>query len=311
MVDTIQRPDVVEITPEIIAQEALTVLASRLHLAKNVTKEAELVGQDKASQATKRGATVSVPKTGSLTANQKLPGQSVTLQDPSMDKVDITVDQHWEVTIAPEDYAQAVTDRNIQDTYLGDMITALAEKIETTIAGQFSNFTNSPIDATGADKTTMEGFVLQARKQLTTNRAPMSGRFGYWESGAINTLLQVDRFTKVSDYGANVAIQDGELGSIHSFKTFESIHVPDDGESPATYSNALMHRRAICLAMRPLPTPRGEGVKVSVITDPVSGLSMRALYSYNADLLADQLTLDVLFGVGVLRPELGVVIQTQ
>jgi hypothetical protein len=311
MTDTIQRADVVEITPEIIAQEALTVLATQLHLAKNVTKESELVGQAKAGQSVSKGATVSVPKTGTLVANQKSAGVAVTLQDPSMDKVDITVDQHWEVTIAPEDYAQAVTDRNIQDTYLGDMITALAEKIETSIAAQFANFTNSPIDATGATKDTMEGFVLQARKVITDNRAPMSGRFGYWETGAVNTLLQVDRFTKVSDYGANVAIQDGEVGTIHSFKTFESIFTPDDGGSPATYSNALMHRRAICLAMRPLPTPRGEGVKVSVITDPVSGLSMRALYSYNADLLADQLTLDVLFGVGVLRPELGVVIQTQ
>lgn len=311
MSDTIQRPDVAEITPEIIAQEALTVLSSQLHLAKNVTKESELVGQAKASQSVKKGATISVPKTGSLVANQKQPGQPVTLQDPGMDSVDISVDQHWEVTIAPEDYAQAVADRNIQDTYLGDMITALAEKIETLIAGQFSNFSNSPIDATGADKDTMEAKILEARKLLTTKRAPMAGRFGYWESGAINTLLTVDRFTKVSDYGANVSIQTGEMGTIHSFKTFESIHVPDDGESPATYSNALMHRRAICLAMRPLPTPRGEGVKVSVITDPESGLSMRALYSYNADLLADQLTLDVLFGVGTLREELGVVIQTQ
>lgn len=310
MADTIQKLDVSEITPEIIAQEALTVLSSQLALARNVTKEAELVGTDKASQSVKQGDVVSVPKTGALVANQKTAGQSVTLQDPSMDKVQITVDQHWEVTIAPEDVAQAVADRNIQDTYLGDMINALAEKIETLIAGQFANFSNDAIDATGATADTIEDYILQARKTLTDNRAPMVGRFGYWDTGAMNLMLKNDRFTRVDAYGANAAIQDGEVGKIHGFRNFESIFTPSDGGSPATYSNALMHRRAICLAMRPLPTPRGGGVKVSVITDPVSGLSMRALYSYNADLLADQLTLDVLFGVGTLRDELGVVVET-
>lgn len=304
----IVRADVVEVTPEIIAQEALGVLKARLHLAKNVTKEMEVVG-NRATDTVKMGAIVNIPKLGAVVANQKAENGDVTIQNPAMDNVAITVNQHWETTIAVEDYAQAVADRNIEDTYLGDMITALAEKIETSIAAQFANFTNTPIDAKSADKDTIEQYVLQARKTLTDNRAPMEGRFGYWDSGATNLLLQNGRFTEVAKYGNGVAIQDGELGKIHGFRSFESIFVPSAG-SPTVYSNALMHRRAIVLAMRPLPTPRGGGVKVAVITDPESGLVMRALYSYNANKLADQLTLDVLFGVGVLRPELGVVVQT-
>lgn len=305
MAGTIVRADVAEITPEIIAQEALTVLSAELHLARNVTKDSELVPESQ-RQAVKGGATIQVPKTGALVASNKAEGGDVVIQDPAMDKVDITLDQHWEVTIAPEDYAQAVADRNIQDTYLGDMIRALAEKIETTVAGKIDLFSET-IDATGG---LTEDKVLEARKYLTDNRAPMTGRFAYLETGAVNQLLKIERFTSVEKYGANASIQDGELGKIHGFRAFESIFVPDNAGSPAVYSNAFMHRRAICLAMRPLPTPRGGGVKVAVVTDPVSGLSMRALYSYNANKLADQLTLDVLFGVGLLRGELGVKVTT-
>jgi len=310
MPGTIQRADVAEITPEVIAQEALTVLAANLPLATNVTKEAELVGSDKITSVNK-GDVINVPKTGTITANQKSEGGDVVIQNPGMDKVQISIDQHWEATIAPEDYAQAVADRNIQDTYLGDMILALAEKIEATIAGKFSLFSNDVIDATGADKDTIEDFVLSARKTLTKNRAPLSGRFGYWDSGATNLLLKNPRFTQVQNYGANTAIQDGELGKIHSFRNFESIFVPTvANSSPVQYNNALMHRRALCLAMRPLPMPRGAGVKASVIVDQATGLAMRVLYSYNANKLADQMTLDVLFGVGALRPELGVIVKT-
>lgn len=296
----------VEITPEIIAQEALGVLRAKLHLARNVTKEMEIVG-NRATEFTKMGKVITIPKLGTVEANAKTPNSDFVIQQPDMDGVQVTIDQHWECTIGVDDYAQAIADRNIEDTYLGDMITALAEKIEVTIAGQFDNFSNSPISATSG---LTEDKVLEARKVLTDNRAPMDGRFGYWETGAVNQLLKLDRFTSVEKYGANTSIQDGELGKIHGFRNFESIFVPNDGGSPAVYSNALMHKRAIVLAMRPLPIPRGAGVKVAVITDPESGLMMRALYSYNASKGFDQLTLDVLFGVGVLREELGIVIQT-
>lgn len=309
MPGTIQQAHVAEITPEIIAQEALTVLAAELHLARNVTKEAELVSADQITPV-KKGKVISVPKLGTVEAHEKAAGGDVVLNQADMTDVQITVDNHWECTIAPEDAAQAVVDRNIQDTYLGDMIRVLAEKIETKLAAEFANFTNTPIDATGATKDTIESFVLQARKKLRDNRAPMTGLFGYWGTGATNILLESPRFTEVAKYGSGISIQEGEMGKIHGFRSFESLFTPGDGGSPEVYSNALMHRRALVLAMRPLPTPRGGGVKASVVVDPNSGLAMRVLYSYNAQKLADQLTLDVLFGVHTLRPELGVVVQT-
>lgn len=308
MAGTIVRADVAEITPEIIAQEALTVLAAELHLARNVTKESDIVDRSKLG-AVAMGDVVNVPITGALVANQKSQGGEVSVQDPSMDKVQISIDQHWEVTIAPEDYAQATADRNIQDTYLGDMIRALAEQIETKLATVAQGFsTHAAIDATsGID----EDDYLEIRKRLTQSRAPMSDRFVYLDSGAVNSTLKIDRFTAVEKYGANTIIQDGELGKIHGSRVLESIFVPDDGGSPATYNNIAMHKRALVLCMRPLPTPRGGGVKASVIVDPVSGLAMRVLYSYNANKLADQVTLDVLFGAGILRDELGMIVHTR
>lgn len=305
MAGTIIKADVAPIVPEVIAQEALTYLGTKLHLARNVTKEAEIVPASKIA-AVGQGDKVVVPTTGTLVAHQKAEGGDVLIQDPTMDKVEITIDQHWEVTIAPEDYAQAVADRNIQDTYLGDMINVLAEKIESYLAGVAQTFTQRINAGSSLD----EDDFLTARAYLTNNRAPLDGRFGYWDTGSINKMLKIDRFTTVEKYGANTSIQDGEIGKIHGFRNFESVLVPATVGSASHYDNFLMHKRAMVLAMRPLPTPRGGGVKVSTIVDPNSGLAMRALYSYNADKLADQLTLDVLFGAGKLRDEFGVVVET-
>ena len=67
-----------------------------------------------------------------------------------------------------------------------------------------------------------------------------------------------------------------------------------------------MHRDAMILAMRPLPRPKAPGVKVAYAMK--DGLMIRVVMSYNADQLADQVTIDTLFGVATLRSELGVTV---
>ncbi|MBX6352951.1 MAG: hypothetical protein IRZ10_06405 [Thermoflavifilum sp.] len=49
-----------------------------------------------------------------------------------------------------------------------------------------------------------------------------------------------------------------------------------------------------------------QGVRVTTIRDDMSGLVLRVLFAYNPTFLGVQVTLDVLYGVAVLRPEFGV-----
>lgn len=67
-------------------------------------------------------------------------------------------------------------------------------------------------------------------------------------------------------------------------------------------ANLAFHRNAFALVTRPLEAP--AGAKSEVIN--YNGLSIRAVYSYDMNLKADVVSLDLLCGVKTLTPELAV-----
>ncbi len=70
----------------------------------------------------------------------------------------------------------------------------------------------------------------------------------------------------------------------------------------------MFHKNAFAIALAPLPEiGDGAGARMATITDPRTGLSIRARVAY-ADATAQvHVTLDVLFGVKCLDPNLAVV----
>lgn len=298
MADTMGVTQSANFIPEVWANAALGKLEAELNLAKNVARDFEYT-------PSKEGDTVHIPVRGSLQANQKTSGTGVTLQNPTATKVDVSLDQHWEVTFAVEDIAKAQANQDIMMGYIEDAVLVLSEKIEAGLAGLYSSLTGSVINDNGGDIS--EDDILDAREALTNARAPRTNRFMYLDPSQVNVLLKMERFTTPEKYGTGMPVQEGELGKIHGFRVFESLFVPS-AASPATKSNIAMHRNAMVLAMRPLPEPKAPGAVATVIEK--DGLGIRVVYSYNADQLADQVTLDILYGVGVLRSSLGMVIES-
>lgn len=298
MVDTMGVTQSANFIPEIWANAALGKLEAELNLAKNVARDFEFTTQ-------KEGDTIHIPVRGALTANAKVSGTGVTLQNPTATKVDVTLDQHFEVTFAVEDIAKAQANQDIMMGYVEDAVIALAEKIEAALAGLYGSLTGATVNSGGGDIT--EDDILSAREALTNARAPRNGRFLYLDPSQVSVLLKLERFTTPEKYGSGMPVQEGELGKIHGFRVFESLFVESAG-SPAVNKNLAMHRNAMVLAMRPLPEPKAGGVVSTVVEK--DGIGIRVIYSYNADQLADQVTLDILYGVGVLRSALGMVVES-
>jgi hypothetical protein len=285
--DTLSTAELSEFIPEIWAQRSIELFQKELMLAKNVARDSEFTRE-------KVGNTIHVTKRGALVANRKLPHQPVTLQQPEADTVDIVLDQHWEVSFTIEDVASAQTNQDVMDGYVQDAINVLGEKVESDLFAETLNF-----DAIGSDGDTPDrADVLTARATLTRNGAPRSNRHLYLNTGDVNIYLDDDKFIDAGE--ADIA--EGTLGRFYGFQTHESAFLEDQG-SPAKTWNVAMHRNALVLATRALPEPKG-GAKVAVVEK--DGIIMRVVYSYNADYLAEQVTIDMLYGTGVLDENLGV-----
>lgn len=288
--------NVSEVTPEVIGQEALGMLTADAALINAVSRDTSL-------EAAKAGQTVKIGKRGAVVANKKVGGNKVTLQNPSMTASEVSL-EHWEVTFSLEDIVKTIVgDKMELDLgYIADSIGVLREKIEEQIGALFADATLEEVGDGSTEFT--EDIALEARKGLTDLKAPMAERYLALSSRQTNAGLKLDRFTRADAYGKTGVIADGALGKIASFNVLESPFVPYTEGVGAVEKGAAFHKWGIALATRRMQSfvPQGVGVKIGFVEK--DGITFRVVISYNADVLATQITVDTLFGVGFLRKDL-------
>lgn len=291
--DTINRDKIDAFIPEKVANRALNKLTTYMNLARTVYRDFEPeVAQD--------GDTVSLPKYGSLTANEFSKTGTVTQQDPEDDSVSCTLDQHWESTFLIRDVAKAMANQNVIDGYVENGAIALAEKVETTLASLY----------TSAGGTVSAGSDLQLDDLRTLRKAHVDAKvprvmskFLYVDSDGYNDLLALANISQSDQFGSRNALLTGSIPAIYNYGIFESQNVQTSG-SPSTYHCLGYTEQAMALAMRPLPNPgNGLGVRSAVVQDEESGIGMRVSYSWDPQHLGIQVTLDVLFGVTTVRDD--------
>jgi len=295
--DTINTTLINSFIPEKVAAVALNKLSSYMNLGKTVYRDFE-------NEVSDNGDVIRVPKFGNLTANEMSQTGVVTLQNPADDEVSITLDQHWEVSFLIRDIAKAMSKPKVLEGYVKNGMIALAEKIENSIAGLYTEAGDTVTGTFGKDK------VREARKKLVDAKVPrLAPKYLYLDSDGYDTLLADTTIGDAASFGSRSALISGDIPQLYGFGIFESQNVSTSG-SPATYHGLAYVEEAMALVMRPLPNPgNGLGVMSTVVTDEESGLGMRVSYSWDKDHLGVQVTLDTLFGVGVLRPELLIDIQ--
>jgi hypothetical protein len=282
--------------PEIWANEALTALRSYLNLAKTVRRDLD-------GSVASYGDTIHIPKTGALSVNAKVTNENVTRQAPADDEVSVVLDEHNEVTFMVEDVARAQAQQDIRGLYIQDAVIALAEELEGDIAAEYVN-AGDDITFDDSDEESIEASMLLIRKAFVDAKAPrLDPKFFYASPSVVNDLLGVGKFTKANEYGSRAPLVEGAIGDIFGINVFESQLVPSAG-SPAVEHCLAYTKDAIALVMRSLPTDgNGEGVAQTVVSDPESGISLRLTSSYDANALGRQVTLDMLYGIQVVRDE--------
>ena len=278
------------------------VAANALGYLKNNTVMARLVARDWDNEVAQFGQTIKIGYPGTLSANDKAEGSTITLQQPSASEYTVTLNKHKEVSFIIEDFGRFLARPDWFSIYMETAMSVLAEQIDGDLTALYSGLSQS-IDASSG---LGEDDLRLARRYLNTAKAPLANRYVVLEEDAEYEALGIERLVN-RDYAESLGnmAAGSYINRAYGFDIFMSQSV----KTSTTHKNLAFHRNAFVLATRPLATaPAGMGVVQSVMNE--DGIGLRVTMSYDHDYLGGKVTVDVLYGVAELRDNHGVVILT-
>lgn len=266
---------------------------------------AATVARDWDYEPATEGEAVKIGKRGALTANTKTATGDVTLQSPAATGVTVTLDTHKEVTIDLTDVTKAKQAKklDIMDGYAKDAAAVLLETVEDALAALYATLTATAVVFDATSTATKKASLLSLRKKFVDAKIPKAEqRYLYLGSQSATEIMEEDSFTRVDAVGQAETLESGQIARpLFGFKPFESQSVVTTGTTTLVEHNIAYTKDAFVVATRPLPAPNANlGVVSNVVVDPETGIALRTILSYNSNKLAEQLTIDLLFGVKIL-----------
>ena len=266
-----------------------------------------LVNRDFEPALGQAGDTINVPIPPVLVAHNLAEGDSVTTQSVSLGNAQIVLNTHAEATFQIPDITKVLAVPDLLRLYMQPALVALAEKIESDLLGLYAGFTaNTAVGSAGSAIT--EATVDLAETEMFEAKVPASEpKYLVVDSATYSQLRQIVRFSEyqtAGDAGLR-AIVEGSVGKIKDFYVFRSQFVKKTGSGPTTTHNLAFARSAMGLVVRRLPQPLPGTGAIAEYAE-IGNFGMRVVMSYQPNTLAQQFTVDVLYGAGVLRNSFGV-----
>ena len=285
---------------KLVAVDALPALMGNLVMG-------NLVNRDYEPTLAQAGDTVNVPIPPTLIANNIAEGGTVQTQNPSLGNAQIVLNTHAEATFQIPDVTKVLVVPDLLKLYMQPAVVALAERIETDLLNLYSQFTaNGPVGTAGLALT--EAAIDTAETALFAAKVPASaGKYLVVDPGTYSTLRQIPRFSEfytAGDAGLR-ALVDGAVGKMKDFFIFRSQFVSKTGSTPVATHNLAFSRDALGLVIRRLPQPLPGTGAIAEYAE-MGNFGIRVVMSYQPNTLAQQFTVDVLYGVAVLRNNFGV-----
>jgi hypothetical protein len=285
---------------KLVAVDALPALVANLVMG-------NLVNRDYEPTLAHSGDTVNVPIPPVLVANNIAEGGTVQTQNPSLGNAQIVLNTHAEATFQIPDVTKVLAVPDLLKLYMQPAVVALADRIESDLLGLYSQFTaNTVVGLPGMAIT--EATIDQAETSLFQAMVPASaGKYLVVDPVTYSALRQIPRFSEYYSAGeAGLrALVDGAVGKLKDFFIFRSQLVSKTGSAPVTTHNIAFSRDGIGLVIRRLPQPLPGTGAIAEYAE-MGNFGLRVVMSYQPNTLAQQFTVDVLYGVAVLRNTFGV-----
>ncbi len=278
---------------------AVVVANRSLEYLKNNTVMARLVRRDYDDEIAKEGDTVRITKFTGLTVKSK--SGDFEIEKPDQDKVDVKLDQHRYIGFAIDDVAKFLNSVDIQNDLMQEGIAKIGEDIDAQLIALIENDVTQSTGSAGTDATA--ALLLAARKVLNDAKAPLMDRFAVWSPKDEAALLGDEKFANSSYSADSGIIKEAALGRKYGIDNFMDQQVETSGSSPISTYNCVFQRGAFVLATRPMALPP-QSTGVNAFYASQDGVGLRVMVSYNHIKGGYVCTVDVLFGVKTLRPEL-------
>ncbi len=280
---------------KLVAADALPALVGNLVMGNLVNRDYEPV-------LAHSGDTVNVPIPPVLVANNIAEGGTITAQNPSLGNAQIVLNTHAEASFQIPDVTKALAFPELLKAYMQPAVIAIAERMEKDLLGLYGQFTaNTPVGTSGTPVT--EAIIDAAETALFIAKVPASApKYLLVDSNTYSQIRQIPRFSEYYSSGKAglKALVEGNVGKMKDFFIFRSQFVPTTGTTPTNTHNLAFSKNALGLVVRRLPQPLPGTGAVAEYAE-MGNFGLRIVMSYQPNTLAQQFTVDVLYGCGVLR----------
>ena len=289
---------------KLVAVDALPVLVGNLVMGNLVNRDYEPV-------LANAGDTVNIPLPPTMVANNIVEGGTVQTQNPSLGNAQIVLNTHAEATFQIPDVTKVLAVPDLLKIYMEPAVAAIAQKIESDLLNLYPQFTSNA--AVGTPGTPITEAVIDAAETalFLAKVPPTEAKYFVVDAATYSAWRQIPRFSEfqtAGDAGLGALIT-GTVGKVKDFFVFRSQFVPKTGSSPVTTHNLAFTKSAIGLVIRRLPQPLPGTGAIAEYAE-LGNFGMRVVMSYQPNTLAQQFTVDVLYGCGVLRNTAGVQVNT-
>jgi hypothetical protein len=290
---------------KLVAADALPVLVGNLVMGNLVNRDYEPV----LAQA---GDTINVPIPPVMVANNIIDGTgTVQPQNPPLGNAQIVLNTHVEATFQIPDVTKVLAVPDLMKIYMEPAVAAIAQRIETDLLSLYGGFTLNPTVGVAGTAIT-EATIDAAETALFLAKVPSTEqKFIVVDAATYSAWRQIPRFSEfqtAGDAGLRALI-DGTVGRVKDFFVFRSQFVQKTGTNPVTTHNLAFTKNAIGLVVRRLPQPLPGTGAIAQYAE-LGNFGMRVVMSYQPNTLAQQFTVDVLYGCGILQNVQGVQVQT-
>jgi hypothetical protein len=289
---------------KLVAADALPTLVGNLVMGNLVNRDYEPV-------LANAGDTINVLIPPAMQANNILDGGSVTVQNPTIGSASIVLNTHAEATFQIPDITKVLAVPDLLKIYMEPAVAAIAQRIETDLLSLYAQFSSNAAVGVGGTPIT-EATIDAAETALFLAKVPATQqKYMVVDAATYSTWRQIPRFSEFQTAGDSGlrSIVDGTVGKIKDFFVFRSQFVPKTGSSPVTTHNLAFTKDALGLVIRRLPQPLPGTGSIAEYAE-LGNFGMRVVMSYQPNTLAQQFTVDVLYGCGVLRNCAGVQVNT-